>query len=151
MSFFLTDEQEDALNLFLDRQNQKICEEQLNSDELDEELKQIVQKTVDAGSPIPAFDPRVGYYSVSFTPCERGSRIYAHHHLTNISEEIYDPMLDETVYTSDASKLYNAEVLPDEESQGLDMTNMSIQEIENMFGTPPPEVQALFATSNSEE
>jgi len=151
MAFFLTDTQEDALNLFLDRQNSKVCEEQLNSDELDEELKEIVRKTVEAGSPIPAFDPRVGYYSISFTPCEKGNRIYVHHHLTNVSEEIYDPLLDESLVTEE-TKLYSAEVIPDEEGvSDFDMSKLSAQELEGMFGSPPPEVQSLFATANSEE
>lgn len=150
MAFCLTDEQEDALNLFLDRQNSKVCEEQLNSEELDDELKEIVRKTVEAGSPIPAFDPRVGYYSISFTPCEQGNRIYAHHHLTNVSEEIYDPLLDESLVPEE-SKLYSAEVIPDETSPEDTMKNLTPQELESMFGSPPPEVQALFATANAEE
>ena len=93
MSFFLTEEQEATLNLILDEENKKICEEQLNSKDFPEGLKEIVRKTVEAGTPIPAFDPEVGYYTISFTPCEDGNRIYLHHHLTNVSKAIYDPIL----------------------------------------------------------
>lgn len=91
MSYYLTDEQEHELNLFLDQENRKICEEQLLSDDVAPELKKIIQKTKDAGSPIPAFDPKYGYYSISFTPCVDGNRIYAHHHISNKSVAIFDP------------------------------------------------------------
>ena len=65
MSYFLTNEQEDELSFFLDRENKKICEDQVSSaSDLPQELKEIVQKTIDAGSPIPAFDPAVGYLSL---------------------------------------------------------------------------------------
>ena len=100
MSFFLTDEQEDALNLFLDEENKQVCEDQLNSD-LPDDLKQIIQKTVEAGSPIPAFDPAVGYYSISFTPTDKGNRIYVHHHISNKSVAIADPLLDDQIKISD--------------------------------------------------
>lgn len=92
MSFFLTEEQEETLNLILDEENRKVCEEQLSSEDFPEDLKDIVRKTVEAGAPIPAFDPQVGYYTISFTPCEQGNRIYLHHHLTNVSKPIYDPI-----------------------------------------------------------
>ena len=93
MSYFLTNEQEDELSFFLDRENKKICADQVSSaSDLPQELKDIVQKTMDAGSPIPAFDPAVGYYTVSFTPCDEGNRIYAHHHLSGVNEAISDPL-----------------------------------------------------------
>ena len=149
MSFFLTDEQEDALNMFLDKQNEKVCEEQLNSAELADDLKEIVRKTVEAGSPIPAFDPRVGYYSISFTPCEKGTRIYVHHHITNVSEEIYDPLLDESVYQPDKENsvdLYPTETIVDDEFDSIDekFKNMTHNEIESAFGPPPEEVQLIM-------
>ena len=62
MSFFLTDSQEDELNLFLDEQNRKVCEEQLESGLLPDELSEIVKKSAEVGSPLPAFDPIVGYF-----------------------------------------------------------------------------------------
>lgn len=91
MSYFLTDEQEHELNLFLDEENRSICEQQLESDDVPEELKEIIRATIEAGSPIPAFNPIHGYYSISFTPCEEGNRIYAHHHLSNKSKSLWDP------------------------------------------------------------
>lgn len=91
MAYFLTDDQEEELNLFLDEQNQKICENQLNDEMIEDELKDIIRSTVKSGSPIPAFNPVYGYYTVSFTPCEEGNRIYVHHHLTGVSKSISDP------------------------------------------------------------
>lgn len=91
MAYFLTDQQEYELNLFLDEQNRIAYHQQLESDEVLEELKEIIRKTEETGSPIPAFDPKYGYYTISFTPCNEGNRIYAHHHITNQSKAIYDP------------------------------------------------------------
>jgi hypothetical protein len=91
MAYFLTDQQEYELNLFLDEQNRIAYYQQLESDEVSEELKEIIRKTEETGSPIPAFDPKYGYYTISFTPCNEGNRIYAHHHITNQSKAIYDP------------------------------------------------------------
>lgn len=91
MSYFLTDKQEYELNLFLDEQNKKVYDEQMKSDEIPSELKEFVKKTEESGTPLPVFDPTYGYYTVSFTPCKDGNRIYAHHHLSNESKAIYDP------------------------------------------------------------
>lgn len=91
MAYFLTDEQEEELNLFLDEQNRKVCEDQLNDEMIADELKEIIRATLKADSPIPAFNPVYGYYTVSFTPCEEGNRIYVHHHLTGVSKPISDP------------------------------------------------------------
>lgn len=91
MGFFLTDEQEHAIDVFLDTQNRIIAEKQLESDEVPAEYKDMINKTMDSGSPIPFFNPEYGYYSISFTPCDKGNRIYIHHHLTNVSECIFDP------------------------------------------------------------
>lgn len=91
MSYFLTDDQEEELNLFLDEQNRKVCEDQLNDEMIADELKEIIRATLKADSPIPAFNPVYGYYTVSFTPCEEGNRIYVHHHLTGVSKAISDP------------------------------------------------------------
>lgn len=101
MSFFLTDEQEDALNLFLDEENKKVCEDQLSSGDLPDDLSEIIKKTIEAGSPIPAFDPLVGYYTVSFTPSSMGNRIYAHHHLSNVSVAISDPLKEQEATIED--------------------------------------------------
>jgi hypothetical protein len=91
MGFFLTDEQEHAIDIFLDTQNRIIANKQLESDEVPAEYKDMIEKTLASGSPIPFFNPEYGYYSISFTPCDKGNRIYVHHHLTNISECIFDP------------------------------------------------------------
>lgn len=91
MSFFLTEDQEGLVNEFLDRENRKICEKQLESEEIPEEFKELIRKTIETDSPLPFFNPGIGYYSISFTPVDKGNRIYIHHHLTNVSEPIYDP------------------------------------------------------------
>jgi hypothetical protein len=93
MAFILNEEQEVALSEFLNRENKKICEKQILEDEIPKEFRDLIEKTMESGSPLPFFDPLIGYYSVSFTPCDRGERIYAHHHLTGVSEAIYDPSL----------------------------------------------------------
>jgi len=106
MSFFLTDEQEFLVNEFLDRENRKICQTQLESDEIPENFKELIQKTIESDSPTPFFNPGIGYYSISFTPIDKGARIYIHHHLTNVSEAIYDPsridIIDEDVKEPEA-------------------------------------------------
>jgi hypothetical protein len=157
MSFFLTDEQEDALNLFLDEQNKKVCETQLESETLPDDLKNIIRKTVEAGSPIPAFDPKVGYYSISFTPTEDGNRIYAHHHLSEVSYAICDPL--QQVIQEDAEEealVSETEVIPDDitfvedkyTKSAIDevdlmtgkIPDLTPQQIESAFGGPPKEL-----------
>ena len=159
MSYFLTNEQEDELSFFLDRENKKICEDQVSSaSDLPQELKNIVQKTMDAGSPIPAFDPAVGYYTVSFTPCDEGNRIYAHHHLSGINEAISDP-LKQRIDAEELAKMEeerkpkpvtpNVEIVPpegdmDEEFEIPDNIDfdqdMSAAAVVDAFGGPPKEV-----------
>ena len=158
MSYFLTNEQEDELSFFLDRENKKICEDQVSSaSDLPQELKDIVQKTIDAGSPIPAFDPAVGYYTVSFTPCDEGNRIYAHHHLSGVNEAIYDP-LKQRIDAEELEKMKeakrpkpvtpNVEIVPPEgdieEIQLPDNINfdqdMSAVAVADAFGGPPKEI-----------
>ena len=162
MSYFLTNEQEDELSFFLDRENQKICADQVSSaSDLPQELKDIVQKTIDSGSPIPAFDPAVGYYSVSFTPCDEGNRIYAHHHLSGVNEAISDP-LKQRIDAEELAKMQeakrpkpvtpNVEIVPPTDEEGevfdnfelpdnIDYTrDMSTSEVIDAFGLPPEEV-----------
>ena len=158
MSYFLTNEQEDELSFFLDRENKKICEDQVSSaSDLPQELKEIVQKTIDAGSPIPAFDPAVGYYTVSFTPCDEGNRIYAHHHLSGVNEAIYDP-LKQRIDAEELEKMKeakrpkpvtpNVEIVPPEgdieEIQLPDNINfdkdMSAVAVADAFGGPPRDI-----------
>lgn len=168
MAYFLTDEQEEELNLFLDEQNRKICEEQLNDESVDDELKDIIRATIKADSPIPAFNPVYGYYTVSFTPCEEGNRIYVHHHLTGVSKSLFDPAKvfeelqnvgsstegesETTEETQDETGEINAEIVgfdPDLDSD-LQTEFEKIESIENeeqlnsaasaVFGSPPDEV-----------
>ena len=154
MSFFLTEEQEDTLNLILDEENKKICDEQLKSEEFPEDLKVIVRKTVEAGAPIPAFDPQVGYYSISFTPCEQWNRIYLHHHLNNVSRAIYDPlqpMVNEDAIVEDQPPLIDETIEVEQEeftppefidpvTFGETAPDYSPEQIESMFGAPPKEI-----------
>jgi len=158
MSYFLTNEQEDELSFFLDRENTKICEDQVSSaSDLPQELKDIVQKTIDAGSPIPAFDPAVGYYTVSFTPCDEGNRIYAHHHLSGVNEAISDPLkqridAEELAKMEEARKpkpvTPNVEIVPPEEyGDEVQLPNdidfdkdMSAVAVADAFGGPPKEI-----------
>ena len=158
MSYFLTNEQEDELSFFLDRENKKICEDQVSSaSDLPQELKEIVQKTIDAGSPIPAFDPAVGYYTVSFTPCDEGNRIYAHHHLSGINEAISDP-LKQRIDAEELAKMEeerkpkpvtpNIEIVPPEGDMdeiqlpdNIDFDkDMSAVAVAETFGGPPKEI-----------
>ena len=161
MAYFLTDEQEDALNLFLDEQNRIAYHKQMESDELSDDLKEIIKKTEETGSPIPAFDPKYGYYSISFTPCNEGNRIYVHHHITNQSKAIYDPannveIIDEPVSVKevevpiesnseeltvldddfqDVDKIIDS-IIPEEDSD-IDATS---QKLTSLFGTPPEHI-----------
>ena len=156
MSYFLTNEQEDELSFFLDRENKKICEDQVSSaSDLPQELKEIVQKTIDAGSPIPAFDPAVGYYTVSFTPCDEGNRIYAHHHLSGVNEAISDPLkqridAEELAKMEEAKKpkpvTPNVEIVPPEGDEiqlpdDIDFDqDMSAVAVADAFGGPPKDI-----------
>ena len=158
MSYFLTNEQEDELSFFLDRENKKICEDQVSSaSDLPQELKEIVQKTIESGSPIPAFDPAVGYYTVSFTPCDEGNRIYAHHHLSGVNEAISDP-LKQRIDAEELAKMEeeikpkpvtpNVEIVPPEEDieeiqlpDNIDFDkDMSAVAVADAFGGPPKEI-----------
>ena len=158
MSYFLTNEQEDELSFFLDRENKKICEDQVSSaSDLPQELKEIVQKTIDSGSPIPAFDPAVGYYTVSFTPCDEGNRIYAHHHLSGVNEAISDP-LKQRIDAEELAKMEeerkpkpvtpNIEIVPPEGDMdeiqlpdNIDFDkDMSAVAVADAFGGPPKEI-----------
>ena len=158
MSYFLTNEQEDELSFFLDRENKKICEDQVSSaSDLPQELKEIVHKTIDAGSPIPAFDPAVGYYTVSFTPCDEGNRIYAHHHLSGVNEAISDP-LKQRIDAEELAKMEeerkpkpvtpNIEIVPPEGDMdeiqlpdNIDFDkDMSAVAVAETFGGPPKEI-----------
>lgn len=126
MSFFLNEEQEVALNEFLTRENKKVCENQILEDKIPKEFRDLIEKTMESGSPLPFFDPRVGYYTVSFTPCENGDRIYVHHHLSGVSEAIYDPSLVE---------IKSEDVEEETESTEDEVVNFSAEDI-NHDDTP---------------
>lgn len=157
MSYFLTDEQEHELNLFLDEENRDICRLQLESDDVPEELKEIIRSTIEAGSPIPAFNPIHGYYSISFTPCEEGNRIYAHHHLSNKSKSLYDPskiidQLDDLLNTNteQVEEPIDSEDISNEPTsnfidyiEDINPEKLTVDDIESMFG-PPPEEMVTF-------
>jgi hypothetical protein len=111
MSFFLTEDQEGLVNEFLDRENRKICQQQLESEEIPEEFKDLIRKTIETDSPLPFFNPGIGYYSISFTPVDKGNRIYIHHHLTNVSEAIYDPSRIDVVGEDEIEEISDTEVI----------------------------------------
>jgi hypothetical protein len=162
MAYFLTDQQEYELNLFLDEQNRIAYHKQMESDEVSDELKDIIKKTEEAGSPIPAFDPQYGYYSVSFTPCNEGNRIYVHHHITNQSKSIYDPAnnveivndtvvveepeIDQTenLITEDFSEITDFDDVLDTliPAQEENIDELS-QKLTSIIGTPPEELLQL--------
>ena len=161
MAYFLTDQQEYELNLFLDEQNRIAYHKQMESDELSDDLKEIIKKTEETGSPIPAFDPKYGYYSISFTPCNEGNRIYVQHDITNQAKAIYDPannveIIDEPVSVKevevpiesnseeltvldddfqDVDKIIDS-IIPEEDSD-IDATS---QKLTSLFGTPPEHI-----------
>lgn len=152
MAYFLTDKQEYELNLFLDEENRKVYDEQMKSDEIPQELKDLIKKTEDDGSPLPAFDPTYGYYTISFTPCKDGNRIYVHHHLSNKSKALYDPAIlvvnkdvpvdptePEEQPTTESTFLYDDLVEEDMALVDIESLNLKDEEILEKF-PPPPEV-----------
>lgn len=164
MSFFLTDEQEDALTLFLDEENRKICEEQLESRLLPDELANIVKNSMDAGSPLPAFDPMVGYYTISFTPCSDGNRIYVHHHLTNKSQALIDPARDNVELTAEDLQRISDESTPDSEEEFEEdkfdpayiedhgpPEEMTTEDVVSNYGGPPQELLDKMGIENVDE
>ena len=146
MSFFLTDSQEDELNLFLDEQNRKACEEQLKSRLLPDDLAEIVRKSVEVDSPLPAFDPIVGYYTISFTPCSDGNRIYAHHHINNESISLCDPARYDINRDIGDIKSLQGESLSDENISTDDVElniipdEISTEEVVANYGGPPQDL-----------
>ena len=146
MSFFLTDSQEDELNLFLDEQNRQACEEQLKSRLLPDDLSEIIKKSVEADSPLPAFDPIVGYYTISFTPCSDGNRIYAHHHINNKSISLCDPARDdinldvEDIKSLQGESLSEENILTDDVELNIIPDEISTEEVVANYGGPPQDL-----------
>jgi len=96
LPFFMTEEQEEKFDSWLKVKNKEAIKKQLKEEiEItDEERDHLLSMTL-SDAPIPIHDDKVGYYSISFTPCSGGVRIYAHHHILNISEQISDPSKNE--------------------------------------------------------
>ena len=90
MTFSLDSEIEGKFLDWIDEQNKLIVEDQLKSKEFNETQKQIQQKTLDAGAPVPIYDINSGYYSISFTPVAWGNRIFVHNHFTGKSFKLFD-------------------------------------------------------------
>ena len=90
MTFSLDSEIEGKFLDWIDEQNKLIVEDQLKSEEFNETQKQIQQKTLDAGAPVPIYDINSGYYSISFTPVAWGNRIFVHNHFTGKSFKLFD-------------------------------------------------------------
>lgn len=157
MSFFLTDSQEDELNLFLDEQNRQACEEQLKSRLLPDDLSEIVKKSIEADSPLPAFDPIVGYYTISFTPCSDGNRIYAHHHINNKSISLCDPARDdinldvEDIKSLQGEPLTEENILTDDVEFDVIPDEISTEEVVANYGGPPQSVLDEMGISNIDE
>ena len=138
MSFFLNEEQEVALNDFLTRENKKVCEKQVLEDKIPKEFRDLIEKTMESGSPLPFFDPLAGYYTVSFTPCEKGDRIYVHHHLSGTSEAIYDPAL----------VVVKSEDVDSEDEEDIDISTVDISEIDINYET---ETRDMITNVETEE
>lgn len=93
LPFFMNAEQEEKFDAWLKVKNKEAIKKQLKEEmeELtDDERDHLLSMSL-SDAPIPIHDDRYGYYTISFTPCAGGLRIYAHHHILDISEEIYDP------------------------------------------------------------
>lgn len=157
MSFFLTDSQEDELNLFLDEQNRQACEDQLKSRLLPDDLSEIVKKSLESDSPLPAFDPIVGYYTISFTPCSDGNRIYAHHHINNKSISLCDPARDDINLDIDDIKSLQGESMSEENIFTDDVEvntipeEISTEEVVANYGGPPQSVLVEMGISNVDD
>lgn len=90
MNFNLTLIQEDEINEWLDEQNEKAIQSQLSSPDLDEVVKKRLKDAVESGLSIPHHSIEHGYYTISFTPCPYGNRIFVHHHVTGESAKVQD-------------------------------------------------------------
>jgi len=92
LPFFMTQEQEEKFDSWLKVKNKEAIKKQLKEEvELtDDERNHLLSMSL-SDSPIPIHDDKYGYYSISFTPCGGGIRIYAHHHILDVSEVISDP------------------------------------------------------------
>jgi len=105
MSFFLSEEQQNKIDEWIDSQN-KECIDRLINDPIYPESETLLENRK-RGYEIPPHNPDHGYYSISFTPTPFGNRIYAHHHITNRSTKIFD--MDDVKMSTD-SQLFEEDV-----------------------------------------
>ncbi len=92
LPFFMNEEQEEKFDSWLKVKNKEAIKKQLKEEiQISNEERDHLLSMSLSDAPIPIHDEKVGYYSISFTPCSGGVRIYAHHHILNMSEEISDP------------------------------------------------------------
>ena len=96
----------------------------------------MMRSNLEEGVLIPFFNPEHGYYSISFTPCSYGNRIYVHHHLTNNSHAILD-MASTTVINDDASLDIQSKI--DEEDKMIEDLNNKLNQHSEEF----PEVEDI--------
>ena len=139
MAFFLNEEQEVALNEFLTEENKKVCEKQILEDKIPKDIRDLIQTTLESGSPLPFFDPLAGYYTISFTPCEKGDRIYVHHHLTGTSKSIYDPAMIE-ITTEDVEN----ESSDSESSDSIDPEVLTVEQINHEKLEPQDKITGII-------
>lgn len=90
MSFFITEEQQNKIDDWLDEQNKLAIDKIINDENTTEELKSELIDNRERGLEVPPHDQNYGYYSISFTPTPYGNRIYVHHHINNVSYKIFD-------------------------------------------------------------
>lgn len=90
MSYFITPEQQEILDNWLDEENKAAIQMQLNDERMPEIHKKELTEAKEHGLEVPVHNQGHGYYSVSFTPTSFGTRIFAHHHITGKSFKIYD-------------------------------------------------------------
>jgi len=90
MNFFISNEQEEVLNTWIDEQNKIAMQNQLNDKNLPQIVKDVIIDRQLKEIDIPHYPENFGYYSISFTPTSFGNRIYAHHHINGESFKLQD-------------------------------------------------------------
>ena len=124
---------------------------------LPDDLSEIVKKSVEADTPLPAFDPIVGYYTISFTPCSDGNRIYAHHHINNKSISLCDPARDdinldvEDIKSLQGESLSEENILTDDVELNIIPDEISTEEVVANYGGPPQDLLDEMGISNIDD
>lgn len=90
MTYFVTDDQEQEINDWIDSENKIYIDKLLENPDYPEEEKQKIIENRERGLETPPHNLQQGYYTVSFTPTPFGNRIYVHHHLNNVSAKVFD-------------------------------------------------------------